>query len=78
MPSDFRIRISKLWIYTLIITVFLFLMALEIAIFGNFPGIDDPGAILYICWSILGLSSLLLHVSFISGYAHDIEKHNKL
>lgn len=50
-----------------------FIIALEISIFGYFPGVDDPEVKLAICWGLLGLAWVLIQASYISGFVHDIE-----
>jgi len=73
MSKPFRQRIAGIWKISFVISSVLFLIALGIAIFGYFPGITDPEALLYTCWAGLLVSFILLHVSFISGFAYDIE-----
>lgn len=69
-----RRRVAPLWPTTLAISVACFLLALQIAIFGYFPGVDDAGTLLAICWGSLGVALLLILTSFVSGFAADIER----
>ena len=76
---SFKIRsgFSKIWVYSLVIACIFFLVALEMAIIGYFPGIKDPEVILYTCWSFLFIFMLLINLTYISGFAHDIERQGK-
>jgi hypothetical protein len=49
-------------------------MALEIAIFGFVPGIGDPGVILIIMLSCLGGGLGFILITFVAGFAYDIER----
>jgi len=64
--------IAKLWPFSVTIGLLLFLVALEIAIFGFVPGASDPEQKLYICWSLLLASLGMFFLSFVSGFAYDI------
>ena len=59
---------------SLVAAVLLFLIALEIAISGFVPGVNDPKQILIICWSMLGVGLGILLLAFVAGFAHDIER----
>lgn len=72
-PKNARRIIGNIWPFFVGIASVAFIIALEISIFGYFPGIEDPDAIFTICWSFLGLSLILIQASYISGYAYDIE-----
>jgi len=65
-------RLASIWKWSLTTCSLLFLVALEIAIVGYFPGVTDQDSLLAICWGSLGLSWILIHVSFVSGFARDI------
>jgi hypothetical protein len=73
-PEGIRVILSKIWIFTLTTFALLFLFALEIAIFGIVPGMTDPETILHTCWIILIVSLFLMILTFVSGFAHDIER----
>jgi hypothetical protein len=76
LPENVRPGLAKLWPVSLTGAVIFFLFALEIAIFGIVPGLDSDHSelILYICWSFLLLDLLLvLPLTFISGFARDIQ-----
>jgi hypothetical protein len=74
LPVGFRPILGKIWPGTLPAFMLLFLRALEMAVIGWFPGIKDPRTILYTCWSILGGVIMLIFISFISGFAYDMER----
>ena len=65
-------HLSLAWKYFLAICSLLFVVASEIAIAGFFPGITKKDTLLYICWSFLAVSWILMNVTFISGFAADI------
>ena len=65
-------RLSSTWKWSLAACSLFFLLALEIAIVGFFPGITNQDTLLYVCWGFLALSWILMNVSFVSGFAHDI------
>lgn len=52
----------------------LFLIALEIAIFGFVPGVNEPEFILGLCWSCLFAGLGVLLFTFVAGFAHDIRR----
>jgi hypothetical protein len=72
-PGSARPLLSPLWPRTLTASTILFLVALEIAIFGYVPGVSDPVQILHINWAILGAAVVLYVVSVCSGFAQDVE-----
>ena len=72
LPEKFRMTLSKLWIPLLVIFTILFVVALEIAIFGYFPGVTDPETLLSVCWTSLIVALLLINLIYISGFAADI------
>ncbi len=64
--------LRAVWPWTLALTGAAWLFAIEIAIWGWVPGATDLDTRLAICWSSLGLSYLLIHVSYIAGFADDL------
>lgn len=74
LPVRIRSGFAKVWIYSLGIACIFFLTSLEMAIFGYFPGINDPEVMLYTCWSFLLIFMVLINLTYISGFAHDIER----
>jgi hypothetical protein len=75
LPEKSRGMIGKLWPYSLAMGGAAFLVALEIAIFGYVPGLGsgDAETALAICWSLLLGALILFIVTFISGFAYDIQ-----
>jgi hypothetical protein len=74
IPLSARPALGCLWPWTLTAATVLFLVALEIAIFGYVPGAFSQMQILHICWTILGIALLIYLMSSLSGFARDIEK----
>jgi hypothetical protein len=72
LPERSLAVISRIWPVTLAVGIGLFLVALEIAIFGAVPGVAGPEQRLYICWSALMISLVCFMVSFVSGFSRDI------
>jgi len=56
------------------VAAFSFLLALEIAIFGFLPGVNNLNMLQIIDWSILGFATIILIISIIAGFVHDGEK----
>jgi hypothetical protein len=73
IPSSLRPTFGRLWPWTLGASTVLFLVALEIAVFGYVPGVSIQTEILHICWKTLAVALVLNLVSIISGFAHDLE-----
>ncbi|HET6486153.1 MAG TPA: hypothetical protein VFH83_07020 [Spirochaetia bacterium] len=69
-----RVAIGKAWRGSLIVACVLFLLGLEIAIFGFVPGLTEPSAILAVNWSVVAASFVLLLFTFVAGFAHDIQQ----
>jgi len=65
-------RLAKGWPLSLVITAVLFVIALVIATTGFVPGLVNPDTVLAVMLSCLGAAVVLLPVTFISGFAHDI------
>ena len=72
IPQRPRHILCVVWPWTLVASTLLFLLALEIAIFGYVPGVSDPSALLHVCWTCLALALALFLVSVSSGFACDI------
>jgi hypothetical protein len=74
LPAGARGVLAKVWPVTLAIGSLSFLIGLFIAVTGYVPGESDPERILNICWTFIfggGLGMFLL--SFVTGFAHDIQ-----
>lgn len=74
LTQKVRKHLAVIWPYTLTATAICWLTAIEIAIFGYFPGQTDPDMILNICWTFLLFAMIFVNMSFVSGFAHDIER----
>ena len=73
LPKKTRPALANLWPVTLAVVLSFFLIALEIAVFGYFPGLSDPDALLTVCWSCLGVAWVFMLFTFLCGFAYDIE-----
>ena len=72
LPVRIRKPLGKLWPWCLAIGSILFVFALQTAITGFVPGMSDPDKILSVVMLCLGLEAIILPLTFISGFAHDI------
>ncbi len=66
-----RVAFGNLWLPCLVLFTVLSLAALEIAIAGYVPGIQNPNLKQHICWSLLLIGLSVLLVAIASGRAHD-------
>lgn len=64
---------AQLWKIILPIIVILWLVALELAIFGWFPGNLSADVRLAICWGSLFASFILYHFTYVSGYMNQLK-----
>ena len=71
IPMSLRRIFGAFWPWTLGASTVLFLVALEIAIFGYVPGVQDQTELLHICWKILALALALYLISVCSGFVRD-------
>ncbi len=74
LSPGFRKILAKLWFGLLVVSSLLILFALEIAIFGIVPGVNNPDPISIIMLSVLGAGLGILLLAFVAGFAHDIER----
>lgn len=74
LPVRFRKALSKLWIYCLAATSISWLIVMELGIFGFFPGQTNPDTILNIVFAFLFFTVVLVNLTFICGFARDIEE----
>lgn len=68
-----RQRLAGAWRPALATSSILFLLALEISVFGYLPGVTDPDAMLNGIWAILLASLLALNVAYAAAIARDLE-----
>jgi hypothetical protein len=73
LPDALRRSLAKIWPYSLGMGVLLYVIALEIAIFGFVPGVNNPDLKQYICWSFLGVGLVFFLLSIAAGFANDIQ-----
>ena len=71
IPGKPRQILGAVWPWTLAASTVLFVAALEIAVFGYVPGVQDQTELLHICWKILALALALYLISVCSGFVRD-------
>ncbi len=64
--------LAPLWPWALGFAAACWLVAIEIAVFGYFPGLTDADVILYVCWSFLLATMFFINISYISAFAADL------
>ncbi|MGA9348982.1 MAG: hypothetical protein WBW48_09270 [Anaerolineae bacterium] len=72
LPVKIQKPLGKLRLWSLVISSALLVFVLEIAITGFVPAVNDPDAVLSIMLSCLGMEVIVLPLTFVSGFAHDI------
>jgi len=72
LPSKIQVLLGKLWLWCLIISSALLLFALEIATTGFVPAMNDPEAVVSVMLICLAAEVVILPLTFIAGFAHDI------
>lgn len=73
LSESSRVRFGKMWLGCLVLFALLALAALEIAIAGYVPGVENPELKLHICWSLLVVGLSILLVGIAAGFVHDSE-----
>jgi hypothetical protein len=77
VSSDVGRRVGRertfafLWKAPLVLGCALWLGAIEIAVFGFFPGIRDAETLLIVCWGMLLGALVMIAVSYLRGIAFD-------
>src|ERR1039457_4167341 len=74
LPPIARPLLGRLWPWTLGVATALFILSLEIAVFGYVPGVSEQTTILHTCWRLLAVALALYLVSIASGFAYDIDR----
>jgi hypothetical protein len=74
LPEGIRPTLARVWPWSLAVSSLLFVFALEIAIFGVVPGVEDADQRLSIIFTFLGLGLAFIILSFVSGFADDIRR----
>lgn len=72
LPAKIQMPLGKLWLWCLIISSALLVFVLEIAITGFVPAVNDPDVVLSVMLICLVVEAVVLQLTFISGFAHDI------
>jgi hypothetical protein len=73
LPAGLRGMLAGVWPWTLAAGLLHFLLALEIAIFGVVPGVDNPDQRLGIVYTSLGIDVALIAVTFVGGIAQAMQ-----
>jgi len=73
IPQPIRGALSRSWRWTVATATLFFLAALETAIVGYVPGVTDHPRILHVCWTLVLAGIALFMVSFLMGFAHDLQ-----
>jgi CDP-diglyceride synthetase len=73
IPAPARRVLGRLWRWTVAAGTILFLAGLEIAVVGYVPGVASQTRILHLCWGILLVALALFLLSYVFGFAHDLE-----
>ena len=66
--------LGKIWAPMLVLTSVSWFIVMELGIFGFIPGVTNPEIILNLCFGFVLLTVILANVSFICGFARDIEE----
>jgi hypothetical protein len=72
LPGGSQARLARLWPLSLVISSALFVFALQIATTGFIPGVVNPDTVLAVMLICLAAELILLPLTFVSGFAHDM------
>jgi hypothetical protein len=72
LPIQIRKPLAMLWPWSLAISAGLLVFALVIATTGFVPGVRDAEVVLSIMLFCLGIEVIVLPLTFVTGFAHDI------
>ena len=72
LPIQIRKPLAMLWPWSLAISAGLLVFALVIATTGLVPGVRDSEVVLSIMLFCLGMEVIVLPLTFVTGFAHDI------
>ncbi|HEY3475693.1 MAG TPA: hypothetical protein VGK56_13870, partial [Anaerolineales bacterium] len=72
LPRKSQLLLAALWPWSLIVSAALLIVALELATTGFVPTVNDPESALAIMLFCLGMEVIMLPLTFVSGFAHDI------
>lgn len=74
LPEKLRKSLSKIWLFALLFTSASWLIVMELGIFGYFPGQKNPDTILNIVFIFLFSAVIFANITYICGFAKDIEE----
>lgn len=77
IPERLRMVLAKLWPWSLAFGSLLMLLTLEIATTGFVPFVSDSESILTIMLSSLAVALGAFLLTFVAGFAHDIERQSR-
>ena len=69
-----RALLSRAWLPALVLSSLLFVLGLELSVFGFPPLAGDPDRLLLVIWSILLASLVAMNVAFVGAVARDVER----
>ena len=72
LPGKTQKSLGKLWPWSLITSSVLLAFVLEIGTTGFVPTVKDPEVVLSIMLSCLGMEVVVLPLTFVAGFAHDM------
>ncbi len=72
LPGKIQMPLGRLWLWCLIISSALLVFILQIAITGFVPALNDHETVLSVMLICLVVEAVVLPLTFISGFAHDI------
>lgn len=67
-----RPALGRLWAPALAASSLLFLLGLELSVFGYPPGVSDPELLLALIWGLLLASLATLNLAYIAAFARDL------
>jgi len=73
LPTKSLAPLAKLWQVSLIVSASLLVIALILATTGFVPMVTDPEVVLSIMLVCLGLEVIVLPLTFVAGFAHDLK-----
>lgn len=73
IPRPARMVLGGWWRWTVAAGTAGFLAAIEIAVVGYVPGVTDRVRIQHVCWTLVATGLALFLLSFLCGFASDIE-----
>ena len=72
LPVQIQKPLGKMWHWCLFISSVLMLFVFEIGVTGFVPAVNDPETVLSVMLLCLAAEAVVLPLTFISGFAHDI------